>query len=207
MRRRAFTLIEIMVACALGTAIFAGAIAVYNLSNRSRGVTASARALETATLLEEMITTDLHRLVKVGAGPLRFYPDRPSKLAFFAYDPDGAAGGASVPFRAVAYTLADGASEKTPQFLQREWNAKVESVGLSPLTSAAFVPFMSPTGPLVRVTLTVGRDATDPAGPPLVHTFLARYPSPSDTSGVDFEPRSDFRNKDDAPQGQRLPAP
>ena len=204
-RRAGFSLVEIMIACTVGVVILASAMSIYNLSNKQRGVTASARALQTAMIVEETITADIHRLVMVGAGPLKFHPDKKSRLSFYAYDPTAPKD--PIGYRGVVYYLPEVPADKTPQYLQREWDATANSVGVSPLTSIAFTPLMSPTGPVVRVVLTVGRDTADPDGPPLTHTFLARIPAPSASDAIEFKALADFKDGDDKPSGQRLPKP
>lgn len=205
MRRAGFTLVEILVACALGTAILGSAMLIYNLAGKQRGVTATARALQTAMLIEERFTSDIRRLVRVGAGPLKFEEGKP-RISFYAHDPTGPK--TPVGFRGVVYSLPPLPADKTPQYLQREWDARVDSVGVSPLTSISFKPMVMPTGPAVRVTLTVGRDQSDPEGPALVHTFLVRVPSPNSSTDVEYQQLADFAEPDkDRPTGQRLPAP
>ena len=87
MKRRAFTLVELTVTTAIAVVIFGAALMVYNFSNRSRGVTATARALQTALFIQEQLTTDLGRLVLAGAAPLSVPGDDPARLSFYAYDP------------------------------------------------------------------------------------------------------------------------
>jgi prepilin-type N-terminal cleavage/methylation domain-containing protein len=200
-RRTGYTLLEVLVAVALSTAVLVAAWAVWHLANRSQGAAAAARAIQTAALIEETVSSDLRRLISVGGSGLRFYPEDRSKIGFYAADPSQSWQGNVVDVRAVRY-FVDGA----PGLLKREVDLKAESVGTSPVTSIAFTPYMGPTGAMVRVTLAVGRDPTEPAGPPHVHTFLARMGHQRNIPAMAYRLLSDFRNREaEAPRGQTLP--
>lgn len=199
--RRAFTLVEMLVAAALGTIVISGAILLYNLANRSRGVTASARSLQTALLIEEHIRSDVSR-VAGGVRGLRFDPAAPTRMAFWVSDLSENVGPTSVAVRAVQYKL-----ETSGTLLKREYDARVDSMGVSPVTSAAFLPFMSSTGPMIRVSLVVGRSKDDPAGPSLDHSFLVRVPAARVPPSLTFVPRSNFMRPEELPPGGRLPYP
>ncbi|MBI4861101.1 MAG: prepilin-type N-terminal cleavage/methylation domain-containing protein [Candidatus Riflebacteria bacterium] len=198
---RGLTLPEILVSAAILTVLIGAAIMVYNLSHRYRGVTTSARSLQTATMIEEVISTDLRRVVQAGPSPVRFWPDRPSRLAFLACDTD-ASKGKELKIRAVRYSL-----DKAPGMLQREWDGQARSVGLSPLTSISFLPFAGPTGPMVRVTLDVGRDPDEPAGEPIAYSFLTPIASPRQREPIPMKLVTGFVDKEDGPATQRLPDP
>ena len=200
-RPSGFTLVEILIATAIGSLVFTTAIMIFNYSGRSQGVTAAARALQTATLVEEQMTDDIHRAVLAKGGWIRYDEDRFSSLAFYAIDPAQVRSN-PIQVKAVRYSLTD-----PPSYLKREWNARVESVGVSPLTSVRFVPFRSSTGPMVRVNLWVGRDPTDPPGPPIAHTFLLRLAGTSNLPTLAMKLTADFLDAGHAPNGQKLPPP
>jgi hypothetical protein len=164
-------------------------------------VTASARALQTATLIEEQVTDDLHRLVARKGGKLRWDESKFQTLAFYATDP-ALPRSHPIQVKAVRYSMSE-----TPGPLKREWNARVESVGVSPLTSVQFVPFLSDTGTVVRVNLAVGRDPTDPPGPPIIHSFLVRTASAASLPSVNMQLTADLLDPHGAPNGQKLPKP
>lgn len=201
MRRNGFTLVEMAVVVTIGTALFASTLMIYNFANRSRGVTASARALQTALLVQERFCEDLARLVPASAVPVAFAKDDPSRLAFWCHDPAGSSGG-MLGVRAVKYTLP-----KVPGLLMREWDGRVEAVGAAPLESIRFLPFVGPTGLLVRVTLVVGREPGEPPGPAATHSFLARIPSPPFHKRLKLKLLSGFLEPKDAPNDVELPKP
>lgn len=201
--RSGFTLVEILVAATIGTVVFSSALMIYGFANRSRNVSASARALQTALLVQERVEEDLARLVQMSGAPVRFFPKDPSRLAFVVYDASaGDAPGLVVPVRGVTYAL-----DAPGGYLVRQVERTRESVGVSPLTTIAFLPFLSPTGPLVRVTMAVGREKGEPPGPDIHHAFLARIPTPRPHPSIRFETRSWFVEKDDEPGHQTLPRP
>lgn len=189
---------KILIAMALATAVISGAIMLYSFSNRSMGVTASSRALQTATFVEEIVTADLHRVAPSKGGPLRFYPDKPSRLGFYVYDP-ASQDGATIGIRAVQYLVND------KQHLVREFDSRLEPVGVSPITSIEFFPFTCATGTRVRVNMAVGREKDEPAGPPMIHSFVVRLSKPRALPVVDTKLISDFQKTEDKPTGQRLP--
>ena len=201
MNRRAFTLVEILVAAAIGTTILAAVMAVFSLSNRSRGVTATARSLQTALLFQERFCEDLARLMPAASSPVQFAPEKPARLSFYAYDPDAGTDG-GVTLRPVSYSVDAGTN-----LLVREWNGARETVGVAPVKTLVFAPFMSPTGPLVRVTLSVGRAPGDPDGPPTAHSFLARIPAPAQDPRLDVAVPQGFRDAADEPGDRALPGP
>lgn len=211
MRRRGlgFTFIEILMGVTLSTTVLGAAWALFNLSNRSQGATAAARAVETAAIIEETIQQDMRLLISVGGHGLRFWPDDSSKLNFYAADPTQTWKGNAVKTLAVRWFLEHPATDKNPAHLMREVNRKAEAVGPSVLTSMAFQPFLSPNGVLVRVTMRIGRDSSEPAGPAHVHSFLARPGHQRTIPAMAFVlSGQDFPNRDqDAPQGQQLPKP
>lgn len=198
--RAAVTLAEILVATALTTVVIGGAMMIYHLSARSRGVTAAAQGLSTAMIIEETITADLRRLIQVAPAPVRFGPDG-SRLAFFACDP-ASAQGPVLGVRGVRYSIAAKGG-----LLEREWAGEVHAVGSSPLTSLAFLPFRSPTGPMVRVNLEVGRTPGEPDGPPVIHSFLAPIASARRRENLQLKLLSKFQSEADLPGEQELPAP
>lgn len=206
MKRRSvgFTLVEILLVLGISTVVLTGAWMVFHLGDRSRGVTATARAIQTALLIEEVVSADLHRLVAYRGSVARWDPDDSSWIAFYSCDPTTTLRGRDVAIGGVRYFRQG----STPSLLQREWGGSVRSVGMSPLTSVAFHPFMTATGPLVRVSLWVGRDPGDPPGPPHVHTFLARMASQRSTAGMGYRPVAEFADQArHAPKDQRLPRP
>jgi hypothetical protein len=166
--RRGVGLVEVLVASALATGVLVAAFAALGLGERSRGATAFARSLATAASIEEHLRSDLARLVMVVPSPLKVVA-KPARLAFYVAEP---AAGRTLPVRGVVYALP------APGMLTRESGGAAAPVGTAPLDAIAFHPFLSATGPLLRVVLTVGRDPADPAGRPLTHTFLARLATP-----------------------------
>jgi hypothetical protein len=64
---------------------------------------------------------------------------------------------------------------------------------------------MSPTGPAVRVNLTVGFSPGDPAGPRLEHTFFCRLNAAGYLPAGAVQVVSAFLDPDDAPGDQLLP--
>lgn len=165
--RRAVTLVELVLTVTIAVVIFAAALMVYNFSNRSRGVTATARALQTALLIQEHLMGDLGRLVPAGSSPLNVPADDPGRLSFYVFDP-AASTGREMKLSGVVYALP-----KKGALLTRESGGKPETIGTAPLERVEFTPFQCATGPYLRVTLTVGREDGEPAGPATVHSFLA----------------------------------
>lgn len=199
MRRSGFTLAELMVSLSIGVVIFGAALLIWNFSNRSRGVTATARALQTALFIEEQLCADLGRLVQAGESALHCPQGKTPRLSFYALDAR-AATGLVLPVRGITYAL-DGA----PGLLTRECDRAVESLGSSPLTSVAFNAFQGAAGPLLRVTLTVGREPGEPPGPPTVHSFLARIPVAPPAEGLEIKVLSPFSRPEDEPPADDLP--
>jgi prepilin-type N-terminal cleavage/methylation domain-containing protein len=199
--RHGFTLPEILVSAAVVTLLLGSAMMVFDLSVRSRRVTVSAQALSTALIIEETIAGDLKRLVQVGPSPVRFWPDRPSRIAWFAVDP-GAGAGAELGVRGVRYSL-----DKAGALLMREWAGSVRSVGSSPLTTIEFHPFAGPTGPMVRVNLEVGRTREEPEGEPLTTSFLAPIAAARRRESLTLKLLGDFKDPLDRPGDQSLPDP
>jgi hypothetical protein len=206
----AFTLVEVVITATLATVVLGAGLALFQLADRSRGVTGAAESLKTAMAIEEAVLADVRRLVTVGPAPFRYWPGRPVRLAFYvsssrggsAATTAGAADAAAIAVRAVRYSL-----ERPGARLARESDAREHSVGTSPLTSVAFLPFLSPTGPLLRVSMTVGRDPGEPPGAPVVHAFLARVPVQRQDANLTFELISSFIDPADAPGDQLLPVP
>lgn len=198
MMRRGFTLVEILVTVTIGVVIMAAALMIFNFGNRSRNVTATARALQTALLVQERFNEDLSRLIP-GSSTIRFH-DKPDRVSFWAYDPEFTAGGA-IGVRGVVYFR-----DEVTGLIKREWNDRVDTVGVAPLRSIEFYPFMSPTGPLIRVNMQVGREPGEPPGPDTFHTFLARIPMPRSHPSLKWKPVSGFKTaKEDEPKGVSLP--
>lgn len=201
--RRAVTLVEILVAMTLMTMVLSGAWMMFSLGDRSRGVTATARALQTATLIQERLTNDLARIIARGP-PFVFEPpdEKGRELGFYVIDPEHAPPSGEVGVRAVLWRLK---AEKT--LLEREYAGRAETVGVSPLEDAEFRPFLATNGPMVRVVLKVGRTRDDPAGPTYVHTFLVR-PEFRHGDKLGLKPLSDFVDKPEAKEGSgTLPVP
>lgn len=199
----AFTIVEILVACVLMTLVLSGVWAMFSLGDRSRGVTATARALQTATLIQERLTNDLARMVVHGA-PFLFEPEteKGRKLGFFVVDPEHKPANGEVGVRAVLYRLPGDSA-----LMEREYAGKVERVGTSPLVDAQFRPFYATNGPMVRVVLRVGRTKDDPAGPAYLHTFLVR-PDLRAGDKLALKPLSDFVERPEVKEGsQSLPVP
>lgn len=194
MTRRGWTLLEMIVAMGLMTIVTSGAWLVFSFSDKSRGVTATARALQTAMLIEEHITNDLARLVKNGA-PFRFDPDKTGWIAFYVVDPQHTPADGKVGVRGVRYTLEPG------QLLRRQYGDRNDPIGTSPLSSIEFLPFRGLTGVMLRVNMTVGRTKDDPEGPPLFLTFLARPALTAGAANLQMEALSriedtpEFKNK------------
>lgn len=199
--RKGVTLAEILVATALMTAVVGSAMLLYNLSGKSRGATAAAQGLSTAMIIEETILSDLRRLIQVGPSPVRFWADNPARLAFVAIDLSGPAG-ATLSARPVRYSISP-----TTKLLERAWGAQVRAVGSSPLASLSFHPFNSPTGPMIRVNLEIGRAPDEPAGPPVVHSFLAPISSPRRRENLQIKLVEKFPDPGDLPIDQALPEP
>jgi len=199
-RRDGFTLLEVVVALAIGALVFAAAWAVWRLSDHSRGVSAHLRSLETALLAEAQITEDLGRLVAVRGSLVGVDAAHADTLSLYALDP--AYPKVAPPgVRAVFYDR-----DPATGYLRRASSGAVSSVGVSPLTSLSFSPFQGPTGPLLRVTLFSGRDPGDPAAArPLVYSFLARIPCGPNLPALSFEILHDFVDPKQAPD-TALPA-
>ena len=197
MSRRGFSLLEMVVTLVVALVIFAAALMIYNFSNRSRGVTATARALQTAMLIQESLTADLGRLVQAGASPLSVPPDDPARLSFYACEP---AAGAALNVRGVVYRLAH-----APGPLTRECSGAPVAVGTAPLTALVFTPFQCATGPYLRVTMTVGREPGEPPGPPTVHSFLAPVNVTPPVPGLTWKVEGPFRDSADEPGPRDLP--
>ena len=199
MRRSAFTLVEILVTVTIGVLILAATLMIFNFSNRSRNVTATARALQTALLVQERFNEDLSRLIP-GSSTIKFHDKNPGRISFWAYDPEFTAG-AEIGVRGVVYYR-----DETTGLVKREWNDRVDAVGVAPLKSLEFWPFMGPTGPLVRVNMVVSREKGEPPGPDTVHTFLGRIPQPRGHPSLKWKPVSGFKTaKEDEPKGVSLP--
>lgn len=202
--KRGFTIVEILIAAVLMTLVLTGIWAVFSLGDRSRGVTATARALQTATLIQEHITNDLARLIPAGV-PFFFEAEseKGRKLGFYAVDPSHAPPSGEVGARAILYRLPG-----DDQLLEREYDRKVERLGPSPLKNAEFRPFHSTTGAMVRVVLTVGRTKDDPDGPPYVHTFLVRPALFASPDRLPVKLLSDFLEEQKPKEGtESLPVP
>lgn len=200
--RRAFTLVEMVVGIALLLIAMSAAYAVLHLGGKSRNVTASAEGLRSALLIQERLEADLNGLVRVRNGWVHWHTGKTNRTAFYSYDPTARTQDPkAVGVRAVRWSL-----DAPGGYLQREWNRKVESVGTSPLTSIAFLPMDSPTGPLMRVTVSVGRSKDEPEGPPVVHSWLSRIPAPRGARGLVLEVLSEFLDpKDDESERDDLP--
>lgn len=193
------TLVEVLIAAALGTIVLAAAWSLFHVGDRSRSATASARALQTAMLIQEHVTNDLSRMVPLGV-PFRFDPKKTDQIGFYVIDPAETAA-REIGVRAVGYRLPG-----KDEHLLREYAAEEAPVGPSPLTTIAFLPYQGATGPMVRVRLAVGRTRDDPPGPPVPHTFLVRPANPRATPGLAFRALSGFV-RDAAPTADppRLP--
>lgn len=199
--RSAFTLAELLVAVTIGTAILSAALMIFSLSNRSRTVTATARALQTALLIQERFSDDLARLLPAASAPVQHAADKPSRISFYSYDP-AAGGPGELLVRPVVYS-----HDPASGMLVREWDNQPQQLGVAPLKSIEFAPFLSPTGPLVRVTMSVGRSPGEPDGPPTVHSFLARIPAPRQHPSLELSISSPFRSPQDEPADRSLPGP
>jgi type II secretory pathway pseudopilin PulG len=197
-RRNAFTLVEILFATTIGTVVIGAAALIWSIAGRSQSVAASASSLQTALAIEERVLSDLARLVVAAPGLWRFRPEKPTRLSFYAYA--GGPSGLEVPARGVTYSL-----EGTPARFTRWQAGKSETVGTSPLESLRFHPFETPTGPMIRVTVVVGRNASDPAGPSRTHTFLAPVACPRQSPILTVKRLSDFPTPEDMP-GIEAPA-
>lgn len=194
MRRTGVTLVEILVAATVGTAIFGGAWAIWRQADRSRGVTAHLRALQTALTIEQVMTEDLASSVLVGASPVGVDEKQPDTLSLYVLAEDHPQVN-PVGVRAVFYDREPGTN-----YLRRQSAGKSEPIGGSPLTSLAFYPFRAPTGPMLRVTMTVGRDPTDPeAARPFVYSFLTRLTVGRPVRGIDTQILHDFAKTEQRP--------
>jgi prepilin-type N-terminal cleavage/methylation domain-containing protein len=206
-RSAGYTLVEVLIAMSLMTLVLSGAWMVFHLGDRSRGVTASARALQTAMLVQEHFTNDLARLIAKGM-PFRFDPQATGTIGFYVIDPQHTPATGQVGIRSVKYVHPPKLPNGAHQLLQRTYAGKTESIGASPLVSAAFLPYTSLTGPMIRVNLIVGRTQDDPDGPPLDHTFVARPSMSSAAMLLDLAKLSDFDPADrPSERGEKLPVP
>ena len=187
--RRGWTLIEVLVAAGLMVVVLSGVWMVLRLGDKSRTVTATARALQTATLIQEYLTNDLARMI-VGGVPFAFDPARGRKLGFYVVDPEHAPPSGEIGVRAVLYQLPG-----DNQLLEREYDGTVTTIGAAPLVDAQFRPFHSTVGDMVRVVLKVGRSKDDPDGPPYVHTFLVRPELRGASDRLPIKTLSDFKTK------------
>lgn len=199
--RNGFTLVEMIVTVTVAVVIFSASYMVWGLANRSRGVTASARALQTALLIQEQLADDLGRLIRAGPAPVRWVEGKEDRLSFYTVDPVASVGRKLV-VRGVAY-----ARDPASGYLRRTIGAAHESVGVSPLTSVAFVPFESPTGPLLRVSLLVGREKGEPEGPDTAHSFLVRIPVSRQHPSLQIDAATPFASDEDKPRRQELLPP
>lgn len=195
--KKGFTLVEMVVTVTLATVVFGGAFMIYNFSNRSRGVTATARALQTALLIQEQLVTDMGHLVQPAAAPLQVRDKQ--RLSFYAYDPRISAGRA-MKVRGVVYNL----EKKKGALMTRACGDAVEQLGTSPLTAAEFTPFECATGPFLRVTLTVGREDGEPEAPDTVHSFLVPV-NLTGGGGLQFPVETKFKDEADEPENQEFP--
>lgn len=200
MKRRAFTLAEILVVVSISVAIFASAWMIFHFSNRSRGVTATANALQTALLLQEHFLDDLGRLLPGASLPVLVRPDQPGRISFYAYDAQ-----ASTPDKLVINPVVY--SVDAAKRVHREWKRKRDPIGFAPFESLEFVPFVSPTGPLIRVTMVIGRAEGEPAGPSTTHSFLARIPTAVQHPALSLSAGADFLDPKDEPGDGSLPGP
>lgn len=199
--RRGWTLLEMLVAVALSTIVLASAWLLFSLGNRGRGVTATARALQTAMLIQEHLQNDLARMIAPGL-PFRFDGENGRKLGFYVIDPRHTPD-TEIGVRAVVYRLAE-----PGQLLRREVGTEVQSIGASPLTSVSFRPFRSTTGPMLRVVLEVGRSKDEPDGRSYVHTFLVRAAPHGGTEGLTIKPLVKFAKADEPKKNEeQLPVP
>lgn len=212
-RRVGFTIVEIVLATSLFALVIGVALAVFNLSNRSRTVAGAADALQAAMFFQEQFEADLRALAPVKVAPIRFQPNvaagqpRKARISWWVYDLANDTQTATEPKMAVkpvVYSL-DIPADKKSALPQRAFDNKAASVGASPFTSLAFDPYLSPTGPLIRVTVWVARDI-ESKEPPVVHTFLARIPSSPSGGAIKFDPRTDFADSADAPSDQEITA-
>lgn len=195
--RRGFTLVEMVVTVTLATVVFGGAFMIYNFSNRSRGVTATARALQTALLIEEQLVTDMGHLVQAASEPLQVKDKQ--RLSFYAYDPKISAGRA-MKVRGIVYNL----EKKKGALMTRACGDATEQLGTSPVTEVLFAPFECATGPFLRVTLTVGREDGEPPGPDTVHSFLVPI-NVTGGGGLQFPVETKFKQDADEPETQEFP--
>lgn len=197
---RGFTLAEALVATSIFLGLLGAALAMWMLATRSSRVTTVAEALQAALLIEERLALDLHRMAVPTGQCVRTWPDRPGRVAFYVFDETGSSESAAV--RGVVYALAG-----PGEFLQRTSEGLSRSVGTMPLTTLAFTPLLSPTGPLLRVTLEVARPATEGPGAPIIHSFLARLPSLRPAATLRWKFLSDFPSKEDAPLDPAVSGP
>lgn len=197
--RHAWTLVEILIAASLMTVVLSGGFLLFNFGDKSRGVTATARALQSAMMIEENLTNDLARLYANGT-PFIHDDARKNMLRFYVIDPAHTPADGTVGLRAVTYVL-----DPPKSLLRRQYAGASETIGTSPLESVEFLPFRTVTGPMLRVNLVVGRTKDDPDGPPLVHTFLSRPALSSGEQGARLTMLSNFEPR--PTQGSPLPAP
>ena len=160
---RGITLVELLVAFAISTAVMGAIFQAHHLSHRSADLADGASRLHTALLVEADILARVHRLFALTAAPLRLRGAR--RLSFTAVDP--AASGAALVFQAVTYHL-----DRPGTLLIREEDGRRETVGAMPLESIEFAVSDGPAGMLLRVTLrAAGADLGDRP-----HTFVVRVP-------------------------------
>lgn len=197
--RHGWTLLEVLVAAGLITIVLAATFLLFNFSDRSRGVTRTARALQTATFIEENLLNDLSRVVTNG-DPFVYDADHKDTIGFYVVDTDHDPADGKLAVNAVRYRL-----KQKGAYLERELAGKSEAMGISPLESIEFLPFDTPSGTMIRVNLVVGHTPDDPDGPALTHTFLARPALAANTDDLPITATSEFKPKPD--KGAPLPAP
>lgn len=199
-QRRGFTLAEILIVVTISVAIFASALMIFNFSNRSRGVTATANALQTALLFQERFQDDLGRLLPGASMPVLVRPDQPGRISFYAYDAQ-----ASTPDKLVINPVVYAVDAN--KRVQREWKKQRDPIGFAPFESLTFKPFLSPTGPLIRVSMVVGRAEGEPAGPSTAHAFLARIPTAVHHPALRLSAGAEFLDPKDEPGDGTLAGP
>ena len=218
--RRAFALAELLLATGLLALVIGVAMAVLNLSSRSRNVAGAADALQAGTFFQEQFQNDLRLLAPVKTNPIHWVPYGPAstprkgRISFWVYDigsDKDKVDKAQLGVKPVIYSL-DVPSDKKTAFPMRSFDGKSASVGATPFTSLAFDPVMSPAGPVIRVTVWAARDPESKDNP-VVHSFLARIPSGAGGSSIEFNPVADFSppsgTGSDAPNddaNQQIPA-
>lgn len=195
-----FTLVEAVLGLSLFLVVLGGALALWRLATRSARVSSAAEGLQTALLIEERLSLDLHRVAVPAGAPVRLWREAPGALAFYVHADDPRPDPAAI--QGVKYTW-DG-----PGTPLRRWCAGVTaSVGAMPLATVSFTPISSATGPLLRVSLGVARPANEGAAPPVIHTFLARLPSLSSRAPVRWRFVSDLPTPEDVPRDPDIAGP